>query len=260
MMQCMARFLFRWLCRFSDKGLSKNVHENSTAGSIQKMNPFNREFPKSNFPSQKNEQQTDLRTIVIKAQSGDTIAFHELVKRIRFTALRYAAAILRDTDMAEDALQEALLDAYLHLSDLRNPGAFVGWFRHIVFKQCDRIRRRKEYSTISVPTDKLDSSAANGTIDKDRTDPEIEIVKLKIERYKAAVNSMNFTDEERNIAKLRFEQEMSYLQIADVTMLPLNTVKNRIRKIRQRLHSLFNNKESMQNASGIHAISYKLAA
>ena len=53
----------------------------------------------------------------------------------------YAYSLLRDAHLAEDAAQEAFVDAYRHLDDLRTPAAFPGWFRRVVFKHCDRITR-----------------------------------------------------------------------------------------------------------------------
>jgi len=60
----------------------------------------------------------------------------------------YAYSILGDFHLAEDAAQEAFLEAYRDLPKLRNPDAFPSWFRKIVFKHCDRLTRRKRVETI----------------------------------------------------------------------------------------------------------------
>ena len=61
-------------------------------------------------------------------------------------AVGYAYSIVRDFQSAEDAAQEAFLEAYRNLDQLREPAAFPGWFRRIVFKQCDRITRNKHFA------------------------------------------------------------------------------------------------------------------
>ena len=57
--------------------------------------------------------------------------------------MAYATAILGDRHLAEDAAQEAFVEAHRQLRSLREPAAFGGWFRTIVFKHCDRLTRGK---------------------------------------------------------------------------------------------------------------------
>ena len=54
-----------------------------------------------------------------------------------------AYAMLHDAGLAQDAAQEALIDAYLSLANLREPAAFPGWFRRIIVKHADRQSRRR---------------------------------------------------------------------------------------------------------------------
>ncbi len=84
----------------------------------------------------------DWRDDVVRAQGGDTAAFDALVRRFRDMAVGYAYSILRDFHAAEDAAQEAFIQAYYDLETLREPGAFPAWFRRVVFKHCDRITGR----------------------------------------------------------------------------------------------------------------------
>ncbi|NIR02616.1 MAG: RNA polymerase subunit sigma-24, partial [Gemmatimonadales bacterium] len=63
-------------------------------------------------------------------------------------AVGYAYSILGDFHLAEDAAQEAFVQAYLDLRKLRVPQAFPSWLRRIVFKQCDRFTRRKRVHTV----------------------------------------------------------------------------------------------------------------
>jgi DNA-directed RNA polymerase specialized sigma24 family protein len=63
-------------------------------------------------------------------------------------------------ELAEDAAQEAFINAYCDLPALRNPAAFPGWFRRIVFKHIDRIRRSTRDS--NVPLDQVSEMASHG--------------------------------------------------------------------------------------------------
>ena len=77
------------------------------------------------------------------ARGGDDLAFAELVRAYQDVAVAYAASILGDYHLAEDAAQEAFVEAHRELGALREAEAFAGWLRRIVFKHCDRLTRRK---------------------------------------------------------------------------------------------------------------------
>lgn len=84
-----------------------------------------------------------LSELVAGAREGDLGAFAELVERFQPMALGYASSLLGDSGMAEDACQEAFLDAFLHLRRLREPAALAAWFRRVLVKHADRQRRRR---------------------------------------------------------------------------------------------------------------------
>jgi len=79
-----------------------------------------------------------LQMLVRAAQQGDKEAFNQVVLRFQDMAYATAYAMVRDAALAQDVAQEAFIDAYLSLSNLREPAAFPGWFRRIVVKHSDR--------------------------------------------------------------------------------------------------------------------------
>lgn len=89
----------------------------------------------------------ELTQLVERSRAGDTAAFAEIVGRFQDRAVAYATGRLGCSGLAEDAAQEACLEAWLSLHRLREPRAFATWFRRILFKQCDRIRRRPSLRT-----------------------------------------------------------------------------------------------------------------
>ena len=84
---------------------------------------------------------SDLTAIIEKSIDGDVRAFGTLVERFQDMAVGYAYSILGDFQLAEDAAQEAFVDTYRNIGQLRDPKAFSSWFRRIVFKHCDRVTR-----------------------------------------------------------------------------------------------------------------------
>ena len=109
---------------------------------------------------------SDLAELVISARSGDPDAYAGIVLRFQDMAVGCGYWMLHDFQLAQDAAQEAFLEAYLCLSDLREPAAFPGWFRRIVIKQCDRLIRGKKpvlttlesaNNFVSTPADQMKS-------------------------------------------------------------------------------------------------------
>lgn len=82
------------------------------------------------------------------ARQGDRTAFAAIVRH--FKAMAYAVAYdqLRDPHLAEDAVQEAFTEAFLHIGKLREAEAFPGWFKTIVVRQCHRLLRPKRLRTL----------------------------------------------------------------------------------------------------------------
>ena len=77
-------------------------------------------------------------------------AFTEIVRRFQDMAFGYAFSVVGDFHAAEDIAQEAFMEAWTHLQDLREAAAFPGWFRRIVWKRCDRYIRRKRLPSASM--------------------------------------------------------------------------------------------------------------
>ena len=74
----------------------------------------------------------------------DHAAFETLMRRHNGRLFRVARAILRDDAEAEDALQDAYLDAYRHIADFRGGAQLATWLTRIVVNQAlMRLRRRK---------------------------------------------------------------------------------------------------------------------
>ena len=69
--------------------------------------------------------------LVRSAQAGDTLSFTELVRAFQDRVVAFATATLGDYHLAEDAAQEAFVDAYGHLGTVRAPEAFSSWLHTV---------------------------------------------------------------------------------------------------------------------------------
>ena len=68
------------------------------------------------------------------AKQGDLTAFNLVVREFQDMAIGYAYSILNDFHLAEDAAQEAFVEAYFCLKNLQELIAFPAWFRKIIFR------------------------------------------------------------------------------------------------------------------------------
>jgi RNA polymerase sigma factor (sigma-70 family) len=74
---------------------------------------------------------------------GDEEAFDQLVERVGDSLYSVARRILRDTALAQDATQQALLAAWQNLPQLRDPDRFEAWAYRLVVNACHAEARRE---------------------------------------------------------------------------------------------------------------------
>ena len=74
--------------------------------------------------------------LVGQAQRGDREAFDELARMAGDRCMAIAFRILRDFDLADDAVQAALLTAWIEIRALRNPERFETWLHRILTNAC----------------------------------------------------------------------------------------------------------------------------
>jgi RNA polymerase sigma factor (sigma-70 family) len=168
----------------------------------------------------------DLKTLVTRAQSGNLEAYTQLVHRFQDMAVGYAYSLLGDFHLAEDAAQEAFVGAYQDLARLREPGAFVTWFRRLVATRCSRYIRRKRIAT--VPLDATPEIAAP-EIAPDRALETAELHELALETVQT------LPEAERTVLSLFYMGEYPQREIGAFLNLPVTTVKNHLRSAKSRV-------------------------
>jgi RNA polymerase sigma factor (sigma-70 family) len=184
-------------------------------------------------------ERADVAELVCSARGGDDASFAALVRAFQDVAVAYATAILRDYHLAEDAAQEAFVEAYRELGSLREPAAFPAWLATIVFKQCDRITRRKR-----LPVAGLDAALDVASPEPSPHEAlERGETRALVQRAVAAL-----ADHEREVVLLYYMGERSHAEIAEFLGVTTNTVKTRLYAARRRLRRSMDEIES-----GLHA-------
>jgi len=161
---------------------------------------------------------------VTRAQRGDARAFDALVRRFQNPAVAYARTLLHDPAAAEDAAQEAFVQAWRDLPRLTEAAAFGAWLRRIVFKFCDRVRRSAR------PTLPL----AEALPLPDDQEPAWVVERAdEAARVRAAIDAL--PDLLREATLLYYLTGHDIKEIGAFLALPPSTVKNRLHAARKRL-------------------------
>lgn len=90
------------------------------------------------------------RELVERARGGDRDAFTALVHQISDRLYAIAHRILRDGDLAQDALQNAIVTAWRQLPHLRDADRFEAWSQRILVHACYAESRRRQRSAATV--------------------------------------------------------------------------------------------------------------
>lgn len=165
----------------------------------------------------------ELVRLVIASQRGDPKAFGRIVFRFQDAAYASAYGWLGDSALAEEATQDAFIEAYLCLSKLREPVAFPLWFRRIIFKRCNRLVRGGRIRV--VPLEEADE-VLPGAPDPVEEREMREFVRKAVEELPA---------HERVTTALFYLAGYTQSQIAAFLEVPVTTVKKRLHDARKRL-------------------------
>ncbi len=88
------------------------------------------------------------RDLVERARTGDREAFSHLASASFDQLFRTARLIVRDEERAADAVQEALLSAWLHIGAVKDPDRFEAWLRRLLVHACYREARRAHHRRV----------------------------------------------------------------------------------------------------------------
>lgn len=159
---------------------------------------------------------------------------NDLLTEVRPQGIRFATSILKDSDIAEDAVQQAMIKAWVN-RDIYDPSRpFIAWFITILRNTCkDEIRKQNVLSRHFNEEECIDSFG------NDRYSPENE--SLQRERYSALYEAIELLPMRQKQVALLNLQGYKSVEIASETGLSYNTIGVHLFRAKQSLKKIMRN-------------------
>jgi RNA polymerase sigma-70 factor (ECF subfamily) len=164
------------------------------------------------------------RDLVEKARGGDRAAFAEIAAQSIGRLFNVAQLMLRDRDLADDAVQETLVQAWRDLRGLRDLDGFDAWLHRIlvrsVYREAGRERRRTG-ALVELPLAGIDPDASASVADRDAIERGFQRLRPEHRAVLVLHHYLGFTDDEA----------------AAAMAVPPGTVKSRLNRATAALRS-----------------------
>jgi RNA polymerase sigma-70 factor (ECF subfamily) len=161
--------------------------------------------------------------VVALAIGGDPAAFSELVRRRQSWLRNLLRRLSRDPALADDLAQQALLQAWRALGNLKSVSAFGGWLRQLAVNVwLNHLRTTPTHEPIEAADDDASEPSIPHTIGE----------ALDLDRALARLSR-----DERLCIVLAYHEGMSHGEISAATGVPLGTVKSHIKRGTERLRA-----------------------
>ena len=176
--------------------------------------------------------------LITAAKSGRRAPFGELCERHMKQVLRVTRRIMRNREDAEDAVQDCLLSAFVHLKDFDGRSQFASWLTRIAINAA-LMNLRKNRAVREVPIDEPSPSPeleAHREIQDDAPDPEESCSLYERRRIvKEAISGLR--PRVRNVMELQL-QEHSIRETAEILGISTGAVKTRMFHAKIALHRM----------------------
>jgi len=160
----------------------------------------------------------DQHGLVERARRGDRHAFAELVRASGARLDATARLILRDPELAQDAVQETLIRAWRSLPGLRDPDAFDHWLHSLVANACLDLMRKRRRRVVEVELTDLHDAPTTDAVERIADRDLLDRVLARLE------------PDARAVVVLHLYLDLPLPQVADMLGIPVGTAKSRLHR------------------------------
>jgi len=158
--------------------------------------------------------------LVERARSGDHEAFAQLAKASFPRMYRTANLILRDSESAKDAVQDAYMQAWRHVRALRDPSSWDAWLHRTTVRACYKVARKEKRRTLVELREQPDSEgtgipdASAGIAERDRLGRELDRLDI----------------DQRTVIVLHYYLDLPVREVAEILDIPYGTAASRLHR------------------------------
>lgn len=170
-----------------------------------------------------------MNDLIESAKKGDKEAFTSLIQTIQYDLYRIAQTRLNDDYDINDAIQNAMINAYKHIKKLKDNAMFKSWMIKILINECNRIYKSKKKNNNLI--NKIENNSTHiveeNPFNKVNSKLDFELI-LKNLNYK-----------EKLIITLYYNSGYSSSEISDILGMKRNTVKSILTRTKEKIKKIY---------------------
>lgn len=181
-------------------------------------------------------------SLIVRCKAGDSLAFDELISAHQDRVFNTAFRLMGNYEEALDLTQEVFLNCFRKISSFKGDSALSTWLYRITVNTAKN-RWKYQQSRGFSRTHSLDAPLSAEDEERVKQFPDTQPTPRKVATDREVMgflegHLLTLNEEHREILVLRYIEERSYEDIADVLKLSLGTVKSRIHRARNELRDL----------------------
>lgn len=182
------------------------------------------------------------RALVERARDGDHEAFSAIVGLSVDRMYATAGLILRSDHRADEAVQEALVRAWLGIRGLRDPDRCEAWLRRLLINACYEVARRDR-------TRRMAEIPATSSVDPSIADAQSSLA----DRDQLERAFRHLTPDQRAVLVVHHFLELSDAEAAEALGIPVGTMKSRLHRAMTALRAMIEADERRTTLAGVPA-------
>jgi len=190
--------------------------------------------------------------LMVRYQRGDRQAFAHLVRRHQRPVYNFCLRQLRQPNLAEDVTQDVFLKLVQNAAEFKHEARFATWLYTIARNLCiDQIRKaaHRRHPSLDAPLESGTSRTLGDNVPDHHPKASAERATVSSQMFSSIVQAVeSLPEEQREVFLLREVGNLPFKDIADVTGVPENTVKSRMRYALDRLKNALSDFEEYARA------------
>ena len=158
------------------------------------------------------------RLLVERARRGDHDAFAELARAAIVRLDQTARLILRDPELARDAVQDGLVRAWRDIASIRDPARFDAWLNRLIANSCIDLARSRRRRQVEVELRTIHAPAM----------PDISVSLADRDQVDAVLRQLD--ERGRAIVVLHYFAGLPLTEVAATLRMPVGTVKSSLHR------------------------------